>query len=204
MADDKELREAGVEALKNVQTVLTTSPEEHRIVENPSPTKAADALAKAKDAEAEDLESNTEPTPEGAEQLKAQKKARVAQVLQRGILNSKLQAVYEACVPKGRKGKYIRDDGESVIRYGNLFYTFEYTEGAVKRYGSPDGRIRVGSDLVLMTISQEDREILREVKQDRIMKNLGKGRKEYTTKADQAAREGGAPVPFDESTSNVN
>lgn len=204
MADKDDLREAGAEALKKTQTVLTTSDEEHKTVSNPSPTTAAGALAESKEAEEEEsLELQTEPTPEEADEIRAQKKRKVAQVLQRGILNSKLQAVYDACVPEGRKGKFIRGDDESFIRYSNLYYSRTFTDGALERYGSVDGRIRVG-DIELVTISDDDREILREVKQDRIMKNLGKGRKEYTAKADQAAREGNAPVPFDESILKVN
>lgn len=205
MADDTDLREAGAKALKKTQTVLSTSSEEHRTVDVPSPTSAAETLRESKEEkeEKESLELHTEPTPEEVDELRAQKKARIAQVLQRGVLNDKLQAVYDACVPKGRKGKFIRDDAESFIRYSNLFYSREFTEGALERYGSVDGHIRVG-DIELVTISDEDREILREVKQERVMKNLGKGRKEYTTKADQAAREGNAPVPFDASSSNVS
>lgn len=136
-----------------------------------------------------------EPTPEEVEATREEKKARLTQVLSRGILNQKLQNLYDACVPEGRAGKYILDSDDEKIRYSNLGFTFEYSKEAKEHVG-PDGKVRIG-DVVLMTISLEDREILKEVKMDRTKENLGLGRREYNEKAQEAAV--GGPVPFDES-----
>lgn len=191
-----ELKDLGAKALESAKPTVDF-PESQKEIMNPSPTEAAKGL------DAESLKGTDEPTPEEAEAIRAQKKKRVAQVLTRGVLNAKLDNVYHASVPSGRVGKFIRDDFESTIRYTNLGYSFEYNSEAVKLHGSADGHIRVG-DVVLMTISQEDREILREVKREGIKRKLGAGRKEYTDRAEQASREGSGTAPFDESVSNVN
>jgi len=145
-------------------------------------------------------------TPEEAQkraETRAEKKARYAQVLTRGILNEKLAAAYRDSVPDGFVGKFVRNTEGDVIRYSNLGYGFTYRKGAKGLNASPDGRVRVG-DVVLMTVSKEDQEILREIRGERVKHKAGKqGRQEYTRDAEQAAQEGG-PVSFDESRTVIS
>jgi len=146
-----------------------------------------------------------ELTPEEAEvkARRAEKKARYAQVLSRGILNEKLALAYKQSVPDGFVGKFIRDNEGDVVRYANLGYGFTYREGAKGLNASPDGRVRAG-DVVLMTISKEDLEILREIRIERVKYKVGEqGRQEYTREAEAAAEEGG-PIPFDESSTTIS
>lgn len=145
--------------------------------------------------------SRSEISPEEAARIAEEKIARVTQVLSKGILNEKLASIIERSVPKGRIGKFVRDSEEDIIRYQNLGYTFEVNAGARGLHGTGDGRIRVG-DLVLMTISQEDREILNIVRNRAIQQKLSAGRKEYTRPAERAAEASGISI-FDESQTTI-
>lgn len=118
-----------------------------------------------------------EMTPDEAVELRNQKKARIAQILQRGILNEKLQRVFDSAVPDGFTGKFVRDTDGDIIRYDNLMFGFTYKEN-VEHLQDPDGRIRVG-DVVLMTILKDDRAILREVRIQQIQHKLGASKAEY-------------------------
>lgn len=140
-----------------------------------------------------------EPTPEEAKALarRQEKKARLTQALTRGVLGDRLQSVYDAGVPDGYRGKFVRDDEESIIRYSNLGYVFTYKKGGK---AAPDGRIRVG-DVVLMTISEEDRELLAEVKQEQVRKKLTAARREYLGTASE--KEVAGVKSFDESITAI-
>ena len=138
---------------------------------------------------------NPEPTPEEAEKIVAQKKARIAQVMSRGITNEKLQLVFDSGVPEGYSGKFVRDSDGDVIRYTNLGFGFTYAEGAIGLHGRADGRIAVG-DVVLMTITLEDREILKTVKMEKMLRNISAGKDEYKRRSEKHASEGG-PSPID-------
>lgn len=184
MSEDNkdDLRKQGEEALKGLAGKKPSVPE---------------VLPKPKSVDAQPSEAE-EPTPEQVEESREQKRARIAQVLARGVLNDKLQAVYDRFVPKGYVGKYVLDNDDEIIRYSNLGFEFVYVDPMPEGNNvTPDGRVRVG-DVVLMTITQDNREILREVKQHKMKENLGLGRKEYQTAAEAEAARGGA-VPFDES-----
>jgi len=144
----------------------------------------AEALQKQEEKkEKKETEVTREPTPEEAEDIRAGKKARIAQILVRGIINDKLQAIYDDSVPEEYSGKFVRDTEEDVVRYENLGYGFVYRDGAKGLHGVADNRIRVG-DLVLMTIRKEDRELLEEVRLDRIKYKLGEGKREYARRAE--------------------
>ena len=138
-----------------------------------------------------------EPTPEEAEEIRAQKKARIAQVMSKGMLNEKLKSVFDAFVPEGYSGKFVRYSEESVIRYQNLGFGFTYSKEVDKDsvHGSAEGFVKVG-DVILMTITLEDLSILHEVKMETIQRNLNKGREEYKRLAEEHVERGG-PKPID-------
>lgn len=151
---------------------------------------------KTKTKEAKDPEDMTD------EELQAvfeQKKARVAQVLTRGMLNEKLRNAHERSVPEGYMGKFVRDTEDDIVRYENIGYGFTYTDDAKGAHGDPADRVRVG-DVVLMTIKDEDAAVLRAVRRDKIQKNLSKGRDLAKAKI----AEGEMTPTFDESQLKVN
>lgn len=155
------------------------------------------------DAKIQPAEASKEPTPEEAAQIRAAKKARLTQILHRGVLSDKLRSIVKAGTPEGYVGKFIRDRQEDIMRYSNLGWGFTYREDAPKGlHDAPTGHIRVG-DVVLMTIRKEDHEILREIQADRVKASLSKARKEYASESQKEAQTGGA-VPFDESVVFVN
>ena len=135
-----------------------------------------------------------EPTPEEAEAIRTQKKARLAQVMMRGMTNEKLRLTYSKCVPKGYGGKFVRDD-DSIIRYKNLGFGFTYTKEAEGLSSTADSRVTVG-DVVLMTITLEDLALLKEIRHEKILQNLRKGKDEYKRRSEEHADKGG-PAPID-------
>lgn len=141
--------------------------------ETPKPPKAAKAPEPA-----------PEPTPEDAEAIRASRKAKISQILTRGMLNMKLEQVTAACVPPDRRSKFVRDDEDSVIRYKALEFDFVYTEEAQSLVG-PDGRIRVG-DLVLMTVAADQSVLLKEVRTEQLKRNMEYGRRDYQERMGQA------------------
>jgi hypothetical protein len=175
MSNTKDLKSVGAQALQNIK-----------------PPLSGDYLDAMEDA--------PEPTPEEAAALREQKIARIAQVLDRGVLNDKLQEILRSCVPKGRRGKFVRDSEGDVMRYQNLNYTFDVVKGATGLHATGDNRVRVG-DLVLMTISEEDYSILEEIRRRTIRKKIGIGKQEYINLASRNS-EGGV-VPFDESHTTI-
>ncbi len=180
----KDLEDLGAEALASVE-------EEEKEVEIEVELDTSD-----EDTEIEPTTiENPEPTPEEAEKIVAQKKARIAQVMSRGITNEKLQLVFDACVPDGYSGKFVRDSEGDIIRYGNLGFGFTYVKEALGLHGRADGRIAVG-DVVLMTITLEDREILKTVKMEKMLRNISAGKDEYKRRSEKHASEGG-PSPID-------
>lgn len=149
---------------------------------------------------APELTKEEEVSAEEAVRIKETKIARMTQVLDRGILNDRLQRIVESATPKGRVGTYVRNTPDDIIRHQNLGYTFEVTESARGLHATGDGHVVVG-DVVVMTISKEDFEILTEVKLRRIRRNIGEGRREYMSTASAKSPEG--IVPFDESVTEI-
>lgn len=196
MSDD--LRQAGEEALRGLNK-KDEDPEEDKQPKIRDPRR----VPSPEPSETFRVRAEGELTPEEATELRAKKKARVSQVLSRGVLSEKLQNILDQNTPDDRAGKYILDREEEIVRYQNLGYTFEYAEGVKQQRGmTGDGRIRVG-DLVLMTISREDLEILREVRSETVKARLGAAKKEYAAHAMAEAERGGA-VPFDNSQTIID
>ena len=201
MADSQnDVEEEGRKALEDLSGSLErldfTQEKEKEVREKELKARRA-IKKKGKNTETAGEPESEEPTPEEAEKVREGKKARIAQIMSRGILNDRLQSVYNAAVPDDRRGKFIRDDPGDIVRYSNLGFTFDYVEGATGMHGTPDDRIRVG-DVVLMTISLEDRAILHEVRLDGIKKKLGASRIEYEGLVASALERGQGVPGFDE------
>lgn len=138
-------------------------------------------------------------TPEEADELLEQKVAKVMQILNRGQINDSLENLKREHVPPGYRSKFVRESEEAIVRYQNLGFGFTYREGAKSRgHATGDGRIRYG-DTVLMTISEEDWNILQIVRKRQIRRKLGDARREYMRRVEER----NAAPSFDESVTTI-
>lgn len=143
----------------------------------------------------------TEPSPEQVAATFEQKVAKMTQVLNRGILNDRLADIVKKATPKGRHGKPVRDREEDIIRYQNLGYTFDVNPDVKGMHGTADGRIRIG-DLVIMTISEEDYQVLQQVNKNRVKRFTGgEARREYMSVS--VNQQAAGIVPVDESFTTI-
>ncbi len=122
-------------------------------------------------------------TPEEAETL-AQKKAKLAQVLQRGMVADRLKVknpdpdkVYE----------WIREEDTEMERHLALGFALEMEDGSTKNrlHDTGDNRCRVG-DVVLMSTSVENYELIQQVRMDQKAKKSTLGKEEYLRRARSA------------------
>jgi hypothetical protein len=105
-----------------------------------------------------------ERDPEEHKRLRAERKAKFARVLDRGIVNERLHVD----LPPHIHGEWVPNDKLEIHRMATLGYTID-TEYARKRPlhtdDQGDGRSVVG-DTVFMICSKEDKEILDEIRAD--------------------------------------
>ncbi len=185
MSKDKDdLREEGLSALESLRGNDAVEEEEEKVEEEVLETVTMAA----------------EPTPEEAEEIRREKKERIAQVLSRGVLNQKLEAIVRNGTPDGRRGKLVLDSEDKILQLQNLGFTFDYRQGATGLNATSDGRIRAG-DLVLMTVSEEDYSILDEVRSEKVKMKLSAGRDDYKRRVQGASQ--GEDVSFDDSRTEV-
>lgn len=115
---------------------------------------------------------------EGEVMSRTERKARVAELLRRGLMNDRLVV---ADADPSRHYVWVREREEDLIRFRELGYELEYEAGEGE-HETPDDRRRVG-DLVLMSTSMENRELIQEVKRELREKRLKIGEKEYLERA---------------------
>ncbi len=114
-------------------------------------------------------------------ETKAQRKARLAQVLSRGIVLSRLETPVEKLKEIGIVGCWVRENDDDINRYEALGFELETGMGAGKDTG--DNRQRVG-DSVLMSTSQENWDIIQEINIERRKKrSVKKAKAEYVRQA---------------------
>lgn len=102
---------------------------------------------------------------EHATETKQERRARIASVLERGIINTRLNVE----LPPGRHGEWVRDDSVQIDRMRSLGFDIEKEFGHKgSLHDGGDGAARVG-DVIFMTCSTEDYELIREVKRERYM-----------------------------------
>lgn len=152
--------------------------------------------AAGKEALEEVTASVEELSPEEAEARAkeiAEKRARIVQILSRGVLNDRLAQAQN--VDSSQVGLWVRETKEDIDRIralGGDLVTDEDIEGL---HGAGDGRKRVG-DLVLMSMPRDDYELIQLVRAERRAARLNRGKKEYVKKFVEGKQ--GAPS-FDES-----
>lgn len=100
------------------------------------------------------------------EEIRAKKKARIAQVVDRGYVNDRLSATN---IPNGMHGQWVRKDQMEIDRM--RIYGYEIADP--KTYGTSgmsdhgDGATITLGDVVLMVCSEEDHEIYEEVRKEK-------------------------------------
>lgn len=117
-------------------------------------------------------------TPEEAQEVaeRQRKKAALAQVLDRGLVNARLKVKDGA---RDRYYAYVRDNPQDLDRVKALGFVLEETAGE-GLHGTGDNRRKIG-DVVLVSTSMENYEIIEEVKAERRRKRheAGDPKKEY-------------------------
>jgi len=121
---------------------------------------------------------------------RSEKKAKIAQLLRRGLVNSRLE------VTDGDPSKYycwVREHDPDIERMHSLGFEIETEAGAKAGvHGAGDNRRRIG-DVILMSTSKENYEIIQEVRQEQKAKKSQLGKREYLRRV-AAAGKGAAPA----------
>lgn len=116
-------------------------------------------------------------------------KARLAQILDRGITNEKLNV--EFLEADGLVGCWVRENDGDIAKYHALGFEIYEDEEQKGLHGTADNRRRVG-DVILMFTSIDNWNILQEINEDRKKKRLvATAKKEYLT---MSQTRGGAPT----------
>lgn len=105
-----------------------------------------------------------------AQETKAQKKARLAAVLDRGIVTANLDTSF---LPEGQHGEWIRYDSNEIARMKALGFDTYKGNHPNTLHSAADGTVRVG-DVILMTTSKEQKELIDEVERERLNRIHGK------------------------------
>lgn len=125
-------------------------------------------------------------TPTEAKE-RAKRKAKIAQLLKRGLVDD-LLVVRD--LPKDRRGVYVREREVDINKYQALGYRIETKFGQKRENHDPGTRVRIG-DVVLMTTDRENYELIQEVKAEATERKLDAGKKDYLA---QAAHNPDVPV----------
>lgn len=135
--------------------------------------------------EAEEAVSRQDVSGEEA-QTRAERKAKIAQLLHRGLVNARLE------VKDGDPNKYycwVREHDPDIERMAALGFEIE-TEAGKVTHGAGDNRRRLG-DVILMSTSRENYEIIQEVRAEQKARKSQLGKREYLRRV---ASGGAAPA----------
>jgi hypothetical protein len=130
----------------------------------PEPTKSS--LPSIKDL----VDGKLTEAPPQVEETKAQRKARLLNVLDRSPVNARFQVI----LPNGRHPEWIRNDALEIDRMKALgFEMARADEVATTLHNDGTGKAIVG-DVVLMTCSREDKEMIDEIRREQQERLNGK------------------------------
>ena len=122
-------------------------------------------------------------TPEEAE-TRAEKKAKIAQLLHRGLVNARLE-VKDA--DPNYYYTWIREHDPDIERMHALGFEIVTKEGSESAlHGTGDNRRRLG-DVILMKTSRENYEIIQEVKTEKKARKSQLGKREYLRRVASSA-----------------
>lgn len=138
-------------------------------------------------AEANRLEEseNREDVSTDEAESRASKKARLAQILQRGFVNDKL--VVEGADPN-RYYCWVRDDEQEIMRCKALGFVLESEKGK-GLHGTGDNTRRIG-DVILMSTPRDNYELIQEIRMEQKSRRSTLGKKEFLRRA----KASGVPV----------
>lgn len=91
-----------------------------------------------------------------------EKKAIFAKVLERGIINARL----EVPLPGDVHGEWVRDDDTEIMRMESMGFEIDRVHARKRRLHSKGDDASYVGDVVFMTCSRDNYEIIQEVKQD--------------------------------------
>lgn len=180
----EELENAGAEELGKI---LEDAPSDEER------SSARERLNEQREAAAHDespRDTREDLTPEEAEakaETYEEKRARIAQILERGILNEKLRAISEAA-PDGYVAVFPRNTPEDIDRIralgGRMAKREDLTREVSGLHGDGDESLRVG-DVVMMLLDEDTAQIIDEVQEKNVEKKLARGKREYHDRRDQ-------------------
>lgn len=141
---------------------------------------------------------------ENATETIQERRARIATILERGIINTRLNVE----LPPDMHGEWCRDDAVQIDRMRSLGFDIEKEHGFKgSLHDGGDGAARVG-DVIFMTCSQDNYELIQEVKRERYMEQhdpkahdeLKAAREESNFKAQLASQAPELPIIEESST----
>lgn len=145
-------------------------------------------------------ENRPDLTPEEAVELSEDEHfARIAQILSQGRMNSRVRRLFEN-IPNDRHGILVRERDQDIMFYKDLGFRIESeTDNLKGEHSTGDSRVRIG-DLILMTTSKKNIEVIRRVEKMQIRKKLDLERDQYKNNAQSNIHYG--IVPIDETVRN--
>lgn len=136
-----------------------------------------------------------ELTPKAARAKAArldEEKARIAEVLSRGLVTDMI-TVRDG--KPDRRYAWVRENDADIKKFQLLGYEVE-TEAGEGEHQTGDNRRRVG-DVILMSCSRKQHDLIEEVRSEQKRKRLDSPVKAYKARAEAAARAGEAAPPID-------
>jgi hypothetical protein len=178
----------GVNVTENPQP-QTRLPEERSPIKSTTPTINQGTHQARNEASA----TGTVLTPEE----RARKKARLATVLDRGVVQDRL----EVKLPPDVYGEWVRDDPLEIHRLRTMGFEIDREHAPNQSlHNDGTGAARV-ADVVFMTTTRENKELIDEIRHEQMMRlhDPRKGREERELQANIAAESGGDVPTFTES-----
>ena len=141
---------------------------------------------------ADEIKAPSTMTPEQAAKFAETRRAQLTQILTQGRVNARIQQIMDK-LPKDRFGVFVRNADTDIEHYQQLGFEIELGLNVKGIHGSGDNRVIIG-DVVLMTTSQDNIAVIRQIEEDMLRDKLDLPRREYLA---VSANNGGVAV-FDE------
>lgn len=129
------------------------------------------SVTNVKTGETLTMSEATSKDPAEIQRLRADRKAKIARILERGQVVDRLTVEN---LPQHLHGEWVPNDPQDILRMKMLGFDID-TEYSTKRalHNEGDGKSIIG-DCVFMVCSREDREIMQEIRREQFEKRNGK------------------------------
>lgn len=131
---------------------------------------------------------------------RAARKAKLAQVMDRGYLNDRLNVKELLGVDK--HGQWVRNDPQEITRMKQLGFELDNELGKTSLHGDGKGNAIIG-DVILMTTPRENYELLQEIEQERFLATHVRAEAEKTHANAIKPQDGQGFTTRDESTTRA-